>query len=249
MPVARSRHGHVLLIEMQREDKRNAINPEMARGLDDALNELDDDPQLWAGVLTGTPTVFSAGTDLADGHDTVTERGGSYGIIQRRRTKPLVAAVDGPALGGGFEIVMACDLVVAGPGARFGLPEVTRGVLATCGGLFRTPRVLPLNIAKQLVLTGEPLSVDRAYSLGLVNVIAAEGSTVSEAITLAERICANSPVSVRESLMALNDLVGHNDESGWSATVAATAVVVASHDCAEGVKAFFERRPPQWTGK
>jgi enoyl-CoA hydratase len=236
------------LIEMQREDKRNAINPEMARGLDAALNELDDDPNLWAGVLTGTSKVFSAGTDLADGYDTVTERGGSYGIIQRRRIKPLVAAVDGPALGGGFEIVMACDLVVAGPTARFGLPEVTRGVLATCGGLFRTPRVLPLNIAKQMVLTGEPISAERAYSLGLVNVVAAEGATVTEALALAERICANSPVSVRESLTVLNELVGVNDEQGWSATVAATAVVVASDDCKEGVKAFFERRPPHWTG-
>ena len=125
------------------------------------------------GVLTGTPTVFSAGSDLARSAVTEaprTDRGGEYGVIRRDRAKPLIAAVEGPALGGGFEIVLACDLVVAARTASFGLPEVKRGLVPTCGGLFRTPRALPLNVAKEMLLTGDRLDPERAYTLGLVNV-------------------------------------------------------------------------------
>ncbi len=145
MSVATRTEGRVLVISMQREAKRNAIDAAMTAGIDAALNRLDDDASLWAGVLTGTATVFSAGTDLAVGPGPPTDRGGPYGIIRRKRRRPLIAAVEGPALGGGLEIVLACDLVVAASDARLGLPEVSRGVLATCGGLFRGPRALPLN--------------------------------------------------------------------------------------------------------
>ena len=129
-----------------------------------SLDRLDDDPELWVGVLTGTPSVFSAGTDLASagGGSPTTDRGGEYGVIRRNRTKPLIAAVEGPALGGGFEIVLACDLVVAARDASFGLPEVKRGLVPTCGGLFRTSRALPLNVAKEMLLTGDRLMPDRA---------------------------------------------------------------------------------------
>ena len=155
--VTRRRDGHVLVISMQRQAKRNAIDRAMADALDAALNELDDDEDLWAGVLTGTTDVFSAGSDLTAGGDYVTDRGGEYGIIRRLRRKPLIAAVEGPALGGGLEIVLACDLVVASRTARFGLPEVSIGVVPTCAGLFRAPRALPLNVARQLILTGRPI--------------------------------------------------------------------------------------------
>ena len=144
-----------------RTEKRNAINRAIADALDDALNELDDDPDLWAGVLTGSADVFSAGSDLTAGGDYHTRRGGEYGIIRRRRRKPLIAAVEGPALGGGLEIVLACDLVVAGRTARFGLPEVSIGVVPTCAGLFRGTRALPLNVARQLILTGRPMEAPR----------------------------------------------------------------------------------------
>ena len=137
--VGRRRDGAVLIVSMERAAKRNAIDRAMADALDAALNELDDDDQLWAGVLTGTADVFSAGSDLTAGGDYRTVRGGEYGIIRRRRRKPLVAAVEGPALGGGLEIVLACDLVVAATTARFGLPEVRIGVVPTCAGLFRAP--------------------------------------------------------------------------------------------------------------
>ena len=133
------RRDRVLLIRMERQAKRNAVDAAMTRGIDDALNLLDDDDQLWAGVITGTTAVFSAGTDLKDGSGR-TERGGEYGMIRRRRAKPLIAAVEGPAFGGGFEIALACDLVVAARTARFALPESRRGVVASSGALFRAMR-------------------------------------------------------------------------------------------------------------
>src|SRR6516164_2951688 len=196
--VTTRRDDRVLLITMERAAKRNAIDRAMADQLDRALNELDDDPALWAGVLTGTADIFSAGSDLTSRGDYVTERGGEYGIIRRPRRKPLIAAVEGPALGGGLEIVLACDLVVASTSATFGLPEVTIGVVPTCAGLFRTPRAMPLNVAKQLILTGRPIDARRAYDVGLVNALAEPGAAADRALELAQQICSNAPISVQQ---------------------------------------------------
>ena len=174
--VSIRREGRVLVISMQREEKRNAVDRALADAIDEALNTLDDDDDLWAGVLTGTSTVFSAGSDLTSGGDYFTERGGEYGIIRRQRRKPLIAAVEGPALGGGLEIVLSCDLVVASTSARFGLPEVRIGLIPTCGALFRSPHALPLNLARELILTGEPIDAFRAYAAGFVNAITEPGN-------------------------------------------------------------------------
>lgn len=247
--VGRRREDHVLVISMQRAEKRNAVDRALADALDDALNELDDDDQLWAGVLTGTPDVFSAGSDLTAGGDYVTTRGGEYGIIRRTRRKPLVAAVEGPALGGGLEIVLACDLVVAATTARFGLPEVCIGVVPTCAGLFRAPRALPLNVARQLILTGRPIDAARAYEIGFVNVLAEPGSALEEAVRLAQDICTNAPVSVQSCLAAVNTMLATNDELGWEQTGQALRAASRSADAREGVTAFLEKRPPVWTGR
>ncbi len=243
------REGHVLVISMERSAKRNAIDRAMADALDAALNELDDDEGLWAGILTGTAEVFSAGSDLTAAGDYVTERGGEYGIIRRRRHTPLVAAVEGPALGGGLEIVLACDLVVAAHTARFGLPEVTIGVIPTCAGLFRAPRALPLNVARQLILTGRPIDAGRAHQLGLVNVLTEPGQALAGAFELTSQICANAPASVRACLAAVNELAAADDESGWRETERALTAATASADAREGVAAFLEKRPPVWTGR
>jgi enoyl-CoA hydratase len=247
--VARRREDHVLVITMERTEKRNAINRAMADGLDDALNELDDDQDLWAGVLTGSADVFSAGSDLTAGRDYSTERGGEYGIIRRRRRKPLIAAVEGPALGGGLEIVLACDLVVAAATARFGLPEVSIGVVPTCAGLFRAPRALPLNMARQLILTGRPIEAARAYDVGFVNVLTGPGEALSGAVTLARQLCANAPVSVQSCLSAVNDIIAAGDDLGWEQTDQALGAATSSADAREGVAAFLEKRPPVWTGR
>lgn len=248
--VETRREGRVLVVSMQREAKRNAVNRALALEIDAALNTLDDDPDLWAGVLTGTATFFSAGSDVSpEGGDYHTERGGAYGIIERRRRKPLVAAVEGFALGGGFEIALACDMVVASTTARFGLPEVTIGVIPTCAGLFRGPRALPLNIARELILTGVPMGAERAHALGFVNVLTEPGGAVAGALELAQRITANAPLSVQACLAAVNELVGADDEAGWQATRDALALIVDSDDRHEGVRAFLEKRPPRWTGR
>jgi enoyl-CoA hydratase len=249
MAVETQRIGRTLVVSLQREAKRNAVDEELALGIDGALNELDDDPELWVGVITGTTSVFSAGTDLHASSGPATARGGEYGVIRRERVKPLIAAVEGPALGGGFEIVLACDLVVASTTASFGLPEVARGLVATCGGLFRSARALPLNVAKELLLTGDRLEPQRAYAIGLVNVVAEPGRAVEEALRLAERICANGPVAVRASLHALEESVTVHDDHGWDATTVATRTIAGSEDMHEGVRAFFERRAPQWKGR
>jgi enoyl-CoA hydratase/carnithine racemase len=247
--VERRREGRVSVISMRRAAKRNAINRGMADALDEALNELDDDDGLWAGVLTGTADFFSAGSDLTARGDYATERGGEYGLIRRARRKPLVAAVEGPALGGGLELVLACDLVVAARTARFGLPEVGIGVVPTCAGLFRGPRALPLNVARQLILTGRPIDATRAYELGFVNVLTEPGDALTEAQRLAQEICDNAPVSVQSCLAAVNTWVGDDDALGWQQTEAALAAATSSADAREGVTAFLEKRPPVWTGR
>ena len=247
--VTTRRDDRVLLITMERAAKRNAIDRAMADQLDRALNELDDDPALWAGVLTGTPEVFSAGSDLTARGDYVTERGGEYGIIRRPRRTPLIAAVEGPALGGGLEIVLACDLVVASTAASFGLPEVRIGVVPTCAGLFRGPRALPLNLARQLILTGRPVDARRGHEVGFVNVLTEPGAAVAEARRLAEEICTNAPVSVQACLAAVNTLASVDDDIGWEQTAGALGAAAASADAREGVRSFLEKRPPVWSGR
>lgn len=241
--------GRVLVIHLEREDKRNAINGAMAEGIDAALNRLDDDPDLWVGVLTGTPAVFCAGTDIKEGSGELTPRGGEYGIIRRRRETPLIAAVEGPALGGGFEIALACDLIVAAESAVFGLPESRRGLVATSGALFRAPRALPVNVARELLVTGNTLTARRAYDLGVVNEVSATGGALDAALATAAKICESSPTSVRESLRAVRELTADDDALGWEITSRARDVVTSSADMREGIGAFFERREPRWTGR
>lgn len=243
--------GRVLVMRMEREQKRNAIDVQLAEEIDAALNQLEDDENLWVGVLTGSQgerPVFSAGTDMRAGIHS-TERGGQYGIIRRQRTKPLIAAVEGAALGGGFEVVLSCDLVVASQSASFGLPEVRRSLVPICGGLFRAPKALPRNIARELLLTGEPISAERAERLGLVNQLCASGQAENEALTLAETICLNGPVAIRETMRLLRELDVADEQVGWAETVHSEDVIRTAADTLEGVNAFFEKREPRWSGR
>ena len=241
MTVSTERRGNVLLVTIDRPEKRNAIDAATTAALDAALNELDDDPALRVGV--------SAGTDLVDGPGEPTPRGGNYGVVRRARRTPLIAAVDGLAYGGGFEIVLACDLVVAARDARFALPETARGLVANCGALFRAPRALPRNIALEMLLTGEPLAAERAWSLGLVNRLVESGKAVEGALELAAVIAEHSPVALAETLAVVAEVEAVLDEPGWAATERATEIVKASEDAKEGVAAFREKRPPRWPGR
>lgn len=249
MPVTTEVRGRVLLVWLDRDAKLNAMDREMTLGLDAAMNRLEDEDELWVGVLTGHGRAFSAGSDLADPDRNSTERGGPYGLIRRARRKPLIAAVDGLAFGGGFEMVLACDLVVASTRARFALPEVKRGLLALYGGVFRAARALPPNLARELVMTGEPIGAERAHALGLVNRLCAEGAAVDEALQLAEAICANSPVAVRESLGVLNQAIDAADQLAWQLSAEAATRVRASEDSREGIAAFLGKRAPIWRGR
>ena len=175
----------------------------MARGIEAAIDEIESRDDIWLGIVTGEPPVFCAGADLKEinagrAGDLATAPGGFAGIVQRERTKPLIAAVDGPALAGGTEIVLACDLVVASTTATFGIPEVKRSLVAGAGGLFRLGRKLPLNLAMELALTGDPIAAERAYHHGLVNRLVEPGKALDGATALAEQITANAPVAVRE---------------------------------------------------
>jgi len=248
MTVRVERQNAIRVLTIDRPAKRNAFDGATTRALDAALNDFEDDDTAAVAVLTGGPRFFSAGTDIRAWAGEPTERGGPYGIAGRRMRKPVIAAVEGLAMGGGFEIALSATMIVASRSAVFAFPEVGLGLIAECGGLFRGPRALPLNIARELLLTGDPLPAQRAYELGLVNRLTEPGGAVDEALALAERIAARAPIAVRETLRAIEAAYVTDDEHGWSETAVARDRARASTDSIEGVAAFLEKRPAHWTG-
>jgi enoyl-CoA hydratase/carnithine racemase len=243
------RRDAVRLLTIDRPAKRNAFNGALTVALDAALNEFEDDDSALVAVLTGGPDFFSAGTDIRAWAGEPTERGGPYGIAGRRMRKPVIAAVEGIAAGGGFEIALSATMIVASHAATFSFPEVGLGLIAECGGLFRGPRALPLNVARELLLTGDQLPARRAYELGLVNRLTEPGSAVAEALTLAQRIAARAPIAVRETLRAIESAYVGDDEHGWAETAVARDRARGSADAVEGVAAFLEKRDARWTGR
>ena len=246
--------GRVAILTIRRPEARNAVNGEVARAMEAALDQLEDDTDVWVGIVAGEGPVFSAGADLkaisaGQAADLQTERGGFGGIAHRQRDKPLIAAVDGPALAGGCEIALACDLVVASTQARFGIPEVKRSLVAAAGGLFRLPQALPRNIALELALTGDPIDAERAHAFGLVNVLVEPGEALAGALALAERITANAPLAVRASRRVMLGSLGSPEDDGWRLTNEEFSALFRTEDFLEGPRAFIEKRPPAWKGK
>jgi enoyl-CoA hydratase len=244
----------VAVVTIDRPAARNAINADVAAGIEAAIDRIEDSAGIWVGVLTAKPPVFCAGADLKEvgagnAKALATKRGGFAGFVRRERWKPVIAAVEGAALAGGAEMVLACDLVVATASARFGLPEVSRGLIAEAGGLFRLGRKIPLNVAMQVALTGGTIPALTAERFGLVNVLCEDGGARDAAVDLARQICRNAPLAVRESRKVVLAATYAADEEGWSRSSAAFARVAGSQDVQEGVAAFIEKREPRWQGK
>jgi enoyl-CoA hydratase len=254
MAVDFEQRGPFAVVTINRPEARNAVNGAVARGIEEAIDRIEADDGIWVGILTGVPPVFCAGADLKEinagnAANLQTKRGGFGGIVQRERTKPIIAAVDGPALAGGTEIVVSCDLVVASTTAMFGIPEVKRSLVAAAGGLFRLGRKIPLNIAMELTLTGDPITAEVAHHHGLVNRLVEPGEALDAAIALAERICANAPVAVRESRRVVIEATNAPDDVGWEMSLEGMAAAMSSEDFGEGLTAFIEKRPPVWKGR
>jgi enoyl-CoA hydratase len=245
------RRGTIALVTLNRPEARNAVSPEVSRTMATILDDVEADATLRAVVLTGRGDVFSAGADLkvvaqGNANEIARGKGGFAGIVTRDFPKPLIAAVNGPALAGGFEIVLSCDLVVAADTSRFGIPEVKRGLMAAAGGLIRLPKRVPLAIALELAMTGDPIDAPRALQLGLVNRVVAADHVVDEAIALAERIGENSPAAVRASRQLVREAAELTEAEGWKRTIELMTPVFESGDAIEGATAFAEKRPPVW---
>jgi enoyl-CoA hydratase/carnithine racemase len=252
--VTLERRGNIALLTLNRPEARNAISPEVSQTMATLLDQIEDDSELRAVVLTGAGDVFSAGADLkvvAQGRamDIAKGKGGFAGIVTRDFPKPLIAAVNGPALAGGFEIVLSCDIVVAADTARFGIPEVQRGLMAAAGGLIRLPKRVPLAIALEMAMTGDPVDSARALALGLVNRVVPKDQVIAEACAIADKIGQNSPIAVRQSRRLVREAGELSEEDGWRRTNELVIDVFTSGDSVEGATAFAEKRPPVWKSK
>jgi enoyl-CoA hydratase len=250
--VLTERRDRVLLITINRPDQRNAINAAVAQGIAAALDELDGGTGLSVGVLTGAGKGFSAGMDLkafVAGERPHVEGRGAGGITERPPFKPLIAAVEGFAVALGLEVALACDLIVASRGARLGIPEVKRSLVAAAGGLLRLPRALPRAVAMELALTGDPILAERGYELGLVNRLAEPGDTVRVALELAEAIAANGPLALAATKRVLTEAVDWPDDEFFARQREIVEPVMRSEDAREGATAFAERRDPVWQGR
>jgi enoyl-CoA hydratase/carnithine racemase len=251
--IERERRDQVEIIRFNRPEARNAVNFAVSSAVEEALDEIEQDGDVKVVVFTGNGPTFCAGADLKEvaqgkGGDIITRRGGFAGVVRRTFPKPLIAAVNGPALAGGFEVVLACDLTVASEHATFGIPEAAKGLFAAAGGLIRLPKRIPLAIATELAITGDPIDAARAYELGLVNRVVPAERVLDEALALAARIAQNGPLAVRNSLTMVREAVDLPEEEAWARSTELALGVFSSKDAIEGATAFAEKRAPRWTG-
>jgi enoyl-CoA hydratase len=252
MAVLTERRDGVLVITLDRPEARNAVNAAVAAGIAAALDALDAEDALAVGVLTGAGPGFCAGMDLkafVAGESSSVDGRGFAGIVQRAARKPLIAAIEGFAVAGGLEVALACDLIVAARGARLGVPEVKRSLVASGGALLRLPRRLPYGVALEMALTGEPIDAERAHALGLVNRLADPGGALDAALGLARAIAANGPLAVAATKEILERQWGWSEEEFWARQEEIAGPVYASGDAREGAIAFAEKRAPVWGGR
>ena len=246
---------HIAVITLNRPEVRNAVNPELAAACEFLIKKVEADDSIRVAILTSSnDRVFCAGADLAaiasgKGAGIATKDGGFAGFVDAKKEKPWIAAVKGYALAGGGELCLACDMIVASQDAKFGLPEVKRGLFAGAGGVHRLPRALPRNIGLELVATGDPLDADRAYALGLVNRVVPTDQVLSTALELARAISVNAPISVRESLKVARLANEESDAELRRVSGEVAMKVMVTEDAREGPLAFLQKRQPVWKGR
>jgi enoyl-CoA hydratase len=250
--VSTEQRDGVLLVTIDRPEQRNAVDLAVAQGIAGALDALDADPELRVGILTGAGKGFCAGMDLkafVRGERPHVPGRGFAGIVERPPQKPLIAAIEGFAVAGGFEIALACDLIVAARGAKLGIPEVKRGLVAAGGALLRMPRRIPYHLAMELALTGDPIDAERAAQIGLVNRLTEPGGAVEGALELARAIAANGALALAATKRIVVEAPDRAPDEQWARQAEITIPVMTSEDAREGSVAFAEKRPPVWRGR
>ncbi|HWM08915.1 MAG TPA: crotonase/enoyl-CoA hydratase family protein [Solirubrobacteraceae bacterium] len=251
-PVRAEPDGDVLVVTIDRPEARNAVNLAVAEGIAAAVDRLDEDAALRAGIITGAGGNFCAGMDLkafVAGERAFVAGRGFAGLVRRPPRKPLVAAVEGWALAGGFEVALACDLIVAARDARFGIPEVKRGLVAAGGALLRLPRRIPYHLAMELALTGEPIGAERAQAVGIVSRLTEPGEALAGARDLAAQIARNGPLAVDASKRIVAATGDWPEAEAWDRQSEISHPVFTSEDAREGATAFAEKRSPVWRGR
>lgn len=250
--VLTEKRDGVLIITLNRPEAKNAANRALAEGLAAAIDELEGSDELRVAILTGSGGTFCSGMDLkafVSGEVPFVEGRGFAGLTEYRASKPIIAAVEGYALAGGFELAISCDLVVAADNSKFGIPEVKRGLAAAAGGLVKLPKQIPSRIAMEMALTGEFISAQRAYDLGLINRVCEAGTALDGAMELAATIAANGPLAVAASLKVVASAQDWNSAEAFGKQQEVVGPVFTSEDAIEGATAFAEKRAPNWKGK
>ncbi len=251
--VSYEQDGHIVTLTLRRPKARNAVNGDVAEQMEAALDRYEADDQAWVAILTGEGTVFCAGADLKEiaagnARRLSTKKGGFAGLVLRERTKPIIAAVNGPAHAGGCEITLACDLVVAADNANFAVPEVKRALIAAAGALWRLPRAVGPAKAAEMIMTGDPITAQEAMAAGLVNQVVPGEELLTAARALADRIAVNAPLAVHASRNVATQAFDLDTATMAKASGQAMAAMMATEDFKEGPRAFIEKRPPQWKG-
>jgi enoyl-CoA hydratase len=242
----------VMTVTINRPDAKNAANKAVAVGIAAAMDELDGNDDIRVAILTGAGGTFCSGMDLkafVSGETPTVEGRGFGGLTEAPPRKPLIAAVEGYALAGGLELMISCDLIVASEAAKFGIPEVKRGLAAAAGGLVRLPRQIPSRLAMELALTGDFIDAGRAYEIGLINRVVEAGTALEAARSLAATICANGPLAVRVSKQVVTDSADWDSTECWKKQTDLVMPIFTSEDAIEGATAFAEKRAPNWKGK